>query len=100
MIAGGWQSKRGEMEAVRTRRRGAFAVGLLLMLCAGRAHAIIGHYTAGLPNAHDFFLPPPGLYYAQYDYFYGTDTFRDRNGNSIDSVTIRVLWPERFSTST
>src|SRR5262245_8458976 len=77
------------MDAVRTRRRAALAVGLLLALSAGPAHAIVGHYGAGLPNVHDFFIPPAGLYYAQYFYFYNTDTFKDRNGNSIDSVTIR-----------
>ena len=77
------------MDAVRAGRRAALAIGLLLALCAGRAHAIVGHYTAGLPNVHDYFIPPAGLYYAQYFYFYTTDTFKDRNGDSIDSVTIR-----------
>src|SRR4029453_6096680 len=83
----GWV--KGRRMTVRTRRRAALAVGLLLVLCAGRAHAIVGHYTAGFPNVHDYFMPPAGLYYAQYFYFYNTDTFKDRNGDSIDSVTIR-----------
>src|SRR5262249_51331530 len=82
--------KGGGMGAVRTtRRRAAVAFGLLLVLCAERADAIVGHYTAGLPNVHDYFIPPAALYYAQYFYFYNTDTFKDRNGDSIDSVTIR-----------
>lgn len=48
----------------------------------------VGHYAPGVPNAHDFFIPPPGTYYAQYNYWYHTDTFRNRDGHAIDEVTI------------
>jgi hypothetical protein len=69
-------------------------VGLVLvaLLVPRAASAIIGHFTAGVPNARDFFLPPEGLYYAQYNYFYLTDSFRDRNGNAVD----RLIVPPRL----
>lgn len=50
---------------------------------------MVGHYAAGALNARDLFLPPSGLYFALYGYFYVADTFRDRNGDRVDSVTIR-----------
>jgi hypothetical protein len=53
------------------------------------ARAIIGHYTAGVPNTHDFFVPPDeGLFFALYTYVYHTDSFRDRNGNPVDHLIV------------
>jgi hypothetical protein len=43
----------------------------------------------GVATVRDFVVPPdPGFYYVQYNVFYTTDTYKDRNGNSADSVTI------------
>jgi hypothetical protein len=39
------------------RRAMAVALGLALALCPGRAHAIVGHYTAGFPNVTFTFDP-------------------------------------------
>jgi hypothetical protein len=64
-------------------------LGVVVMTLTPRsASAIIGHYTAGVPDAHDFFVPPEGLYFAQYNYFYQTDSFRDRNGNPLDHLIV------------
>ena len=51
----------------------------------------LSHYSPGLPNMHDYFLPPPEageFIYAQYDLYYHSDTIRDRHGNEIKSITI------------
>jgi hypothetical protein len=65
------------------------AVGLLCVATAGRCVAgQTGHYAGGVANAHDFFLPAPGTYYAQYNYWYHTDTFRNADGHAIDQVTV------------
>jgi hypothetical protein len=70
---------------------------MVLMLAAtlvatAPAHALeLSHYAGGLPNGDDFFLPPPEagqLLYVQYFMYYTTSTFRDHNGDKIDSVTV------------
>lgn len=51
----------------------------------------IGHYFAGLQNVDDFFLPAPELgelIYAQYNLYYGSDTFRNHKGDKIDKITL------------
>ncbi len=48
----------------------------------------LGHYLAGGATIRDFIVPDPGFYYLQYNIFYSTDTYKDRNGNSVDSVTV------------
>jgi hypothetical protein len=48
-----------------------------------------GHYVPGIANIRDFAVPvTPGFYYTQYNAFYTTDTYRDRNGNSVDAPNI------------
>ena len=48
----------------------------------------LGHYVPGVASIRDFIVPAPGFYYAQYHVFYNTDSYRDRNGNSVSSITI------------
>lgn len=49
----------------------------------------LGHYMPGVASVRDFVVPPaPGFYYAQYNLYYTTDTYNDRNGNSVNSITI------------
>jgi len=48
----------------------------------------VGHYVPGVANIRDFAVPPPGFYYEQFNVYYGSDTFKNRNGRSLDSVTI------------
>jgi hypothetical protein len=79
----------GARGAGRFLRLACLAVGMAALLMPRTAPAIIGHYTAGVPNVHDFFVPPePGLFFAMYTYFYQTDSFRDRNGNPVDHLIV------------
>lgn len=68
-----------------TRHAAILAATLAL---ASPAVAQTGHYNGGIANLRDFVMPPPGLYYLQYNYWYHTETLRDADGNSIDSITI------------
>jgi hypothetical protein len=61
------------------------------MLCSSGSVAAgeLGHYMPGVAGVRDFVVPPePGFYYAQYNLYYAADTYNDRNGNEVDSVTI------------
>lgn len=53
--------------------------------------AELGHYAPALPSIRDFILPDPGFYYIQYHLYYTTDTLKDKNGKSIDSITVGPL---------
>lgn len=64
------------------------AIAVVTLLTSAAHAGQVGHYAPGVPNAHDFFIPPAGTYYAQYNYWYRTDTFRNRDGRAIDEVTI------------
>jgi hypothetical protein len=75
---------------VLTSALGALLLGASLLAAPREAAALVGHYAAGALNARDLFLPPVnGTFFALYTYFYIADTFRDRNGHAVDSVTIR-----------
>jgi len=72
-------------------------VGLasILLLGMGRAAAAIeiSHYSSlpGIPFLDDLFLPPEEVgrfVYAQYNAYYGTDTFRNSRGNKVETITI------------
>jgi len=74
-----------ERGAGRCRRILCLGVVVMPLVVPHPARAIIGHYTAGVPNTHDFFVPPDeGLFFALYTYVYHTDSFRGRNGNPVD----------------
>jgi len=49
----------------------------------------IGHFNGGLMNIRDYFVPEPGFYAVDYNYFYNTKTLNDSKGNKISSVTIK-----------
>jgi hypothetical protein len=50
-----------------------------------------GHYVPGIANIRDFAVPPvPGFYYEQYNAFYSPDTYRDRDGNSVDLPNVET----------
>ena len=61
---------------------------------AGRAEAVeLSHFSAlpGMVFLDDWFLPPPEqgqFFYAQYSAYYGTDTFRDPDGNKVGQIQI------------
>lgn len=72
------------------RRRSGIAFVLMLVCTASvSAHAAeIGHYTGGLANIRDYFVPEPGFYAVAYNYIYTTDRLNDPDGDEINSVTI------------
>jgi hypothetical protein len=47
----------------------------------------LGHYSAGLMNIRDPLQPAPGTYYLQYHLYYTSDTLKDKNGDSVDSIS-------------
>lgn len=48
----------------------------------------VGHYVPGVANIRDFAMPPPGFYYEQFHVYYRSDDFKNRHGDSVDTVTI------------
>jgi hypothetical protein len=53
----------------------------------------LSHYSAmpGLAFMDDYFIPAPEmgrLFFAQYSTWYGTDTFRNADGNEVDRITV------------
>jgi len=49
-----------------------------------------GHFSPGLPNIRDFFVPEPGFYGIIYNYAYTSDQLNDRNGDEVSAVTITI----------
>jgi hypothetical protein len=48
----------------------------------------LGHYLPSLFNVRDFVMPPKGVYGVLYGLYYTSDSFRDANGDDVNSVTI------------
>jgi hypothetical protein len=71
------------------------AAFLAVVLPAGPAVQIraaeLGHYAPALPAIRDFILPDPGVYYIQYNLYYTSDTLKDKNGDSVDSISVGPL---------
>jgi len=56
---------------------------------ATSAHAgDVGHYSGGLLNIRDYFVPEPGVYASVYNYFYTTDRYNNQSGNQVSSITV------------
>ncbi len=49
-----------------------------------------GHFSPGLPNIRDFYVPAPGFYGILYNYGYMSDQLNDCDGEEIKQVTIGV----------
>ena len=62
---------------------------LLLGAFSSARGASSSHYTPGFMNIRDFFLGPAGWYVVPYNYFYTSDQFNDRDGNAVNSITIK-----------
>lgn len=58
------------------------AIGFSSYTIAGE----LGHYMPGVASIRDFVVPAPGFYYQQYNLFYTTDTYKDRNGNEVNTI--------------
>ncbi|MBW1711283.1 MAG: transporter [Deltaproteobacteria bacterium] len=68
---------------------GWLAAAMLLGGAAASEPGELGHYMPGVASVRDFAVPAaPGFYYAQYNLYYNTDAYKDRNGNPVNSVTI------------
>lgn len=67
-------------------------VALVAILMAGSFIPIqaaeLGHFAPALPLIRDFILPDPGFYYVQYHLYYTSNTLKDKNGRSINSITV------------
>ena len=73
--------------------RARVLISILLFALVGNVAKALepGHYVPGIANIRDFAVPQgPGFYYTQYNAFYSTDTYRDRNGNSVDLPNIET----------
>ena len=67
---------------------------LTLMVCISSIAQAreLGHYAPGVANIRDFAVPPaPGFYYEQYNLYYSADTYKDRNGDKADSLSVGPL---------
>src|SRR5215469_18110876 len=61
----------------------------LLGIINSASAASASHYTPGVMNIRDFFVPEPGWYALVYNYFYTSDQLNDKDGNAVNSITIR-----------
>ncbi len=72
------------------RKQSILCVMLAMLSLVSEAREL-GHYVAGVANIRDLAVPPvPGFYYEQYNVHYSTDTYNDRNGNAVNSLTTRL----------
>ena len=74
---------------------------IVLFLCAGQAAAQSGtEYPNGAEGIKAGSIPPPALYLRYYNYFYGTSTLKDPNGNPVNAgldvfayaMAPRLIW--------
>lgn len=66
------------------------AIVFFLILSCGVAQAReLGHYVPGVANIRDLAVPSKsGFYYEQYNVYYSADTYKDRNGNSVNTLSV------------
>jgi len=69
----------------------ALTAAFLTASAIGSRAAELGHYAPALPAIRDFILPDPGIYYIQYNLYYTSDTLKDKNGDSIDAISVGPL---------
>lgn len=75
-----------------TTRRSVLTSALIIALALATNAASaseVGHFVPGVANIRDYVVPSdPGVYGVVYNYYYATDQLNDRDGKSIDSVTV------------
>lgn len=77
-------------EEMATRLIAATLILGLPIALSGTAYAQeIGHYSGALADVRDYVMPAkPGFYFKMYNYYYTTDTFKDRNGDKASSIDL------------
>jgi hypothetical protein len=71
-------SRRIFMKSAFVKTRWVIAWGMLAGALSAQAQVIVaGHYPAGAEGIKGASLPPPGLYFRDYNMFYTADTFKD-----------------------
>jgi hypothetical protein len=72
------------MKAVRITVLAALVVTAAIAAQASE----IGHFSPGVANIRDYYVPEPGFYGFLYNYWYMSDQLNDRNGDEISQVTV------------
>jgi hypothetical protein len=76
-------------------------VGAIIALAASLQAQPSAHYVPGVEGIKAASLPPPGVYFRDYNYFYTADRLNDSHGNKIGQADLdaftyanlpRVLW--------
>jgi len=49
------------------------------------------HYVPGIVGVRDYVTPPPGLFVLWYNWFMGSNTYIDRNGNELSTINLSEL---------
>jgi len=76
--------------ATAAAQAATLSVAALALCVAAPARAgELGHYSPALADIRDYMMPAkPGFYFKEYDYFYTTDTFKDRNGDKVKTIPL------------
>jgi hypothetical protein len=84
------------MKSILAKTRLLIACGVLAGAVGAQAQPIVGgHYPAGAEGIKGASLPPPGVYFRDYNFFYVADTFKDGPPSFDISAYInapRVIW--------
>jgi hypothetical protein len=80
----------GNKMALRTAALTAFpiALGLSLAQPGAARGGELGHFAAPLADIRDYFMPKPGFYFKEYNYYYHTNTFKDRHGDKVSNIDL------------
>ena len=69
--------------------KGVVAVlGIVILIASGGTAAEISHYAQSAPLIRDIFLPAPGFHVMDYNVYYKSTQFKDRNGDEVDSIVV------------
>lgn len=62
--------------------------GLVVLTTSQGWSGETAHYYPGIAGVRDFIMPPAGFYYLQYNAYYHSDSFRDKDGKKVDSIEV------------
>ncbi len=73
-------------------RKPVAMIMVTFLISLGVSAGELGHYAPGVANIRDLAVPAqPGFYYIQYNLYYGASTYRDRNGNAVETLEIESV---------